>query len=666
MSKKKQVRVYSYIRFSTTAQGDEGRDSERRQTEWRDRFMAAHSDYVLDDTLYADRGVSGYSGKHRNEALGQFLGQVEAGRVPAGSILLVENIDRLTRLETTEAWDLVAGIIKRGVAVQTQIARYDQEALNSGTVHGLMAEMQRAHHESKRKSEMMRASRARARDQARSEGRVTTAMCPAWLQTCDASGATAAPGGGPVPAKDAAGFLPIPEAADTVRWIFQMRAEGLSQRHIERSLNAEATWQRPNGWRTSYIKKILSNPAVIGEYQPYTTGQDGTRRADGPPIQGYYPRVVEPELYHTVQKLLEANRGKGGRVGKKRNIFTHVAECGYCGGSMTFTDKGNPAWRYLVCDKAARGVGCNYQPVRYAEVLEVVLEGCVHLRPEQVLPDKDEHAAEAAALRDRLSGVTAELHDNERERDNFLDQIGRTDDRKLRDLYEGRIALNTERTSELEAARDKAERELAMLEHGPRSTEEWQRGVAALIDAIKPDDAVETRAKLATHLRSLIDSVQIFPLGFKAAGDPRKNLHMETGVLVKPSERVKAKGNRPRGKRGQLYRFSDGRVRRTKVHRWWDPDVDTVREVLDDAWSELATPKPGKRRWARFASYVLARRMSKEGRFYRVKFKTGERADLVPAGSLATGWSRLKTSGIEQVLPDIGSLWQDFQGSNED
>lgn len=639
---KKPTRVYSYIRFSTAAQGKEGKDSERRQTAWRDEYMARHPTYVLDDELYADRAVSGYSGKHNTRGeLAQFLDAIKCKRVQPGSILLVENIDRLTRLETVDAWDLVVGIIKKGVAVQTPIALYDRAAVNSGAAHGLLAEMQRAHYESQRKSELVTRSRDAAFAKLRaSDIKILTARCPAWLQTVGPNGETKRADGTTIPAKDAVGFKPIAEAVETIQWIFQMKADGLSQYHIERVLNDGAAWQRPNSWRTSYIKKILGNAAVIGEYQPHRRKNNEKRKPEGPPLEGYYPAIIESELFYTVQAQLAANRGKGGRTGKHLNIFTHIVKCGYCGGSMRYVRKDSKGkrWRYLACDNAARKAGCRYLTVRHPEVVDVVLRGCVYLRPEQVLPSSDEHAAVAAALRERRAVALAELQDVAQQIKNYVAQIGRTSVASMQQAYEARILEHEERAATLETTTAEADTELAKLEHGAKDTREWQRGVAALMGAIQDDEAAETRAKLAAHLRTFIDRIEIFPHGFEKVADRGKNYHEERGELVA-------------GKNGR---------RRKTARRWWDADVDTIAETLDAAYADTPKPRPTKQRWAEFERYVLGRRMSKEGRFYRVHFKTGERVDLVPQGGLATGWGNVR-KGVESVLPDIGKLWQEFE-----
>src|SRR5262245_42786821 len=97
--------AYSYIRFSCKRQ-EEG-DSIRRQVE-ATAAWARRAKVFLDTSLSIDRGVSAFRGKNRDlGALGEFLRQVENGRVLPGSYLVVESLDRLTREDIQEALYLI-------------------------------------------------------------------------------------------------------------------------------------------------------------------------------------------------------------------------------------------------------------------------------------------------------------------------------------------------------------------------------------------------------------------------------------------------------------------------------------------------------------------------------------------------------------------------------
>ena len=86
--------AYPYIRFSTDEQ-EEG-DSIARQT--RVTVKAAERTGLPVAPPIEDKGKSGYHGDHRTKGkLGKFLAAVKAGEIARGSVLVVENPDRLSR-----------------------------------------------------------------------------------------------------------------------------------------------------------------------------------------------------------------------------------------------------------------------------------------------------------------------------------------------------------------------------------------------------------------------------------------------------------------------------------------------------------------------------------------------------------------------------------------
>src|SRR4051812_21798107 len=91
--------AYSYIRFSTTEQRK--RHSLERQTE-RAKTWCERNGVALDTSrTWHDLGRSAFLGDHRNNpdrrALAAFLRLVEEDKIPRGSYLVIESLDRLTR-----------------------------------------------------------------------------------------------------------------------------------------------------------------------------------------------------------------------------------------------------------------------------------------------------------------------------------------------------------------------------------------------------------------------------------------------------------------------------------------------------------------------------------------------------------------------------------------
>ena len=99
--------AYSYARFSSVAQSDG--DSERRQLEDAHRY-AAERGFVLNESLGVDRGLSGFSGENLAAGvLGEFVRQARDGEIAKGSVLIVENPDRISRQKFATAYARFAG-----------------------------------------------------------------------------------------------------------------------------------------------------------------------------------------------------------------------------------------------------------------------------------------------------------------------------------------------------------------------------------------------------------------------------------------------------------------------------------------------------------------------------------------------------------------------------
>lgn len=93
--------VITYLRFSSAIQGAEGADSTRRQNDLFKQWLKKNSDAQV-VASFSDEGLSGYKGKHLTGQFGDMLARIESGEFPEGTILLVEALDRIGRLEHLE------------------------------------------------------------------------------------------------------------------------------------------------------------------------------------------------------------------------------------------------------------------------------------------------------------------------------------------------------------------------------------------------------------------------------------------------------------------------------------------------------------------------------------------------------------------------------------
>lgn len=613
-------RVYSYIRFSTPEQAMG--DSERRQLETV-REWAERRGYKLDESLKPDRGVSGFTGEHRKKGhLGTFLKMVQAGSVPKGSILVVENMDRLSREGVfTTLKEILFTLFDYGVTIQTLSPEqaFDRKTVETGEAFLLIAQIIRARDESERKSQRGQQNWKQKKKRAQEDGCILTAKCPAWLRVVADS-------------KDGQRrFEILPGAKQTIRKMFDLKLSGVGVRGMVKPLNASAKWSRPNGFHASYIRKILVNRAVIGEHQP-CKNVDGRYVPDGDAIQDYFPKIVDPAAFLAVQAMFAKNKYKGGRTGKAKNLFTHFVKCAYCGGSMAYVDRSRAkrSYPYLVCDRARRGVGCARHAVRYDECERLVLENCHKLQPDLVLPNPTEQSNQCMLLRREIDGWKEELKRLEEQIDNLVDQVTQTRSREMRDRYEQRIEQLFEQktiaTEKLSTATDK----LSDAEKGLESIARWKKGLSELTKALNGDDP-EVRLRMRMHLRDLIAKIEVFPVGH-----------------AKECEADEARQPKKEGRT----------IRRRTPKREGDDIAEYLAAVID---------KPPKG-FGDFVQYVVKRRMSKEGRFLRIHFKTGATLNLVPPGSLASGMELQRKpdkSNWRHVAPSIQRLWQDFEATRK-
>jgi DNA invertase Pin-like site-specific DNA recombinase len=500
-------KAYSYIRFSTPEQALG--DSLRRQVQLAEEYARKHGLSLDDTTKLTDRGLSAYKGEHRTKgALGEFLGLVEAGQIPKGSILIVENLDRLSREQVTDALSQFMAIIRAGIKVVTlqDGMEYDQASMNQNWAQLIISitYMARAHEESEAKSKRLRAAWEEKRNSI--QERKLTQMAPAWLKL----------------SKDKTEFLLIPEAARAVELIYRKRLDGKGAGRIETELNADSDiWRPANGWRKSYIVKILRSRAVIGEFQPHKM-VDGKRQPIGDPIPDYFPPAIPEELFYQVQAILKANGEKkgngGGRVAKAKNLFTHIAKCGLCGSPMHFIDKGKSpkGGQYLCCDKSRRLKECPAKSIRYDEFEQLFFDNFEELDIGLLIPGRDETQARVTELEALIAANRQMIFEITEEIENRFDSISRTKDSRVREGLEERQAKAFDEKARLEAQNQDYDRELLQLRQEKSTLAqdvERAKEIYSLLDSCQSEqERIDLRFRLRQQISRMIEWIKIYPL----------------------------------------------------------------------------------------------------------------------------------------------------------
>lgn len=404
-----QARVYSYTRFSTPEQAQG--DSYRRQTETAEKW-AKSKGLVLDDRLtIADEGVSAFRGGNASadRGLGRFLEACRTGLVPPGSYLIVESLDRLSRMDPHEAQYQLLDIVRSGVAVVTLSdgQEYSTERLQKEPFALMIALMvaMRANEESKTKGRRVSAAWAEKRRKI-TAGETTklTERAPGWLRWTPE------------------GWSIVPERGEVVRRVYAMTLQGIGEHKIAQTLNLEGVpvFGRGKMWHRSAIAKLLRNPSVIGTLIPgrieYVEGK--RMRVLEQQVANAYPSVISPEDWSSVRAMKDGQTGAvRGRAAKVplANVLSNLARCPDCGASMTRVMKGTATKGgkpKLVCTRAKAGAEKHYVSVPLEAVEQAVLGSWGHLMADvpagDLNADLDKARQDAEAT---ISGLEDHLDD---------------------------------------------------------------------------------------------------------------------------------------------------------------------------------------------------------------------------------------------------------------
>ncbi|SMQ69505.1 Site-specific DNA recombinase [Altererythrobacter xiamenensis] len=431
-------KAYSYLRFSTPEQRKG--DSFRRQRSMAEAY-AAKSGLELDQELtFDDVGISGFRGQNAEAGkLALFLEAVRSGQVPQGSVLLVEQLDRLSRLPPRKALRVLEDIVDAGVDLVTLNDErvYTQGSLDNEPMDLMVSILtfMRANEESVTKSKRLKATWEQKRQKVL-EGKPITERVPAWLKLSN----------------DRQRFIVIKERGDIVRRVYDLTLDGWGQHRIASQLNEQGIkpWGRGQFWHRSYISKILQNPAVIGTFCPHLSEFDGTRKRRVPlePVERYYPAVVSVETFQEAQALREVRKApQRGRHAHTpiTNILAGLAECPKCGATMTRVNKGSRSKPSLVCSRAKIGAGCTYRSVPYGEIEKAVLDA---------LPKR-------LQLLEGATGKDTQLDDEIRGADEVVDQLRERASNLLNNLSLGHSPMIAQKARETEQQLEEA---LAALE----------------------------------------------------------------------------------------------------------------------------------------------------------------------------------------------------------
>jgi DNA invertase Pin-like site-specific DNA recombinase len=346
----------SYDRFSDPKQGHG--ESEGRQDRAFAGFCERHQ-LQPSTEHFIDRGKSGYHDTHyRKGDMGRLVELAKSGafRVQKGSpsyVLVVEAWDRLGRLRPDKAVKRISDLLRAGLKIG--ICRLDDifTLADFGTHKWvtLCVFVQLAYEESKQKSERLADVWDQRRKRAREKGELLPSTVPAWLQVVNGK------------------YKIIPERKKVIERIFQLSRDGYGLTLIVKTLDNEgvpafgdkpAVYQRKRGqfsglWNRSYVRLILNDRRVLGEYQPMVTvletvkDKDGnpikdadgnevdrlTETKGGDPMKGYFPRIISDEVFAAAALAQSKRKKYDGKLTRQRkciNVFAGLLQNAADGG----------------------------------------------------------------------------------------------------------------------------------------------------------------------------------------------------------------------------------------------------------------------------------------------------------------------------------------------
>lgn len=444
----------SYARWSSgkQAQGD----SLARQTKNAEAFCAIHG-LTLDRQL-VDNGVSAFKGGNLDlkASLGQFIADVEAGTIPSNTVLLLENLDRFSRIHPMDAQPVLSELLKTGLTLVTlqdqRVHTYNDYRANFASLMMSLMSMQAAYEYSAKLSHRVGEAWSRKAQKAREAvasgvGRVKVAKLPFWVDR-ETNGLNA--------------------RADDARLIFELAKDGHGQQAITQILNTKGIPSPAgNAWVQVVVGDILRSKAAYGSLV-----------LKGEEVPGYFPALIsETEWLATRQRTKARQHSR--QVGRTSNLFSRMVYCAHCRSSMALTSskKGGVSWGYFTCTgKTFKSTGCTAPNWPYAQFEREMLDRigflAVPVPLDQTAPDN------LGALDDAIAAL-------EFKRENALAGALDAETADIRKAFSGKA---DELTRQIEARRREI---VAIRENDAR----YRETTAAVIDFEMDQEEIRRLAK---------------------------------------------------------------------------------------------------------------------------------------------------------------------------
>jgi DNA invertase Pin-like site-specific DNA recombinase len=423
---------------------------------------------------------------------------VKDGRIPKGSVLVVERLDRLSRIKRQEdVTKAIYPIVRAGVDLATTTPQMVYTADNiddMATWLPLRIWLDQAAEESRKISERLKDVHGSKRAAAQANQTPYGRRPPAWIRLV----------GQIIDGKrivDPGHYEVNEEKAALVRKMFLLAAEGMGVGRIAGVLDQEyPEGLTGRGWQPGTILDILRSRSVLGEYQPHTgtaakKSRKSTRQPAGDPVMGFYPAVVAEADFYRAQAALDGRRRSGGPKNWTPNMFNGLIFFAPDGKSMQINSSNGR--KVLVSSGAIRRkAGSAFRSVPYVLFETALLGRLAELKPADVTgrPGAAEDRVAAASGRlttasQRLEAANAKAAQAE-DPTVFMPLIADLDRQKkaaAKELEEARTAA-ADRTGDSVG-------EFTSLVH--------------LLDEVGPDEQPQLRLKIHAALKRVVDQIWV-------------------------------------------------------------------------------------------------------------------------------------------------------------
>lgn len=469
------MKAYSYIRFSSAAQAKG--DSLRRQTEAAKRYCEQNN-LILDQTLtFHDLGISAFKGSNVVDGrLGAFIQAVDQGLVEAGSTLLVESLDRLSRDNVPNALNQFTNILSKGITIVTLADNkvYTRESINDLTnIMISLIIMSRANEESVTKSKRIKAAWDNKQRLAETEKKPKSKHCPVWIELVDGK------------------YQIIEKNAQIIRDIVEMYLQGYGYHTIRKELTQkydtiEYGGRKAKCWYSGYIQHIVRNEHLTGRHKG---------------IEDYYPRLISDSDFAKLQLIKNSKLKTGGMRGEQQNMFVHLLKCGLCGGTITKQRRNNIV--YYTCNQGRQGITkCSNSGWPISDFEFLMLKHINELDVETIIGKED--VSVIKALEQQLNEHQYNISVLGNQKNNLIDAIANT----------GGMPALIQRLNQVNEKEEQLLKQISILESELKIEKEKLNVAKSSQQAIKDLqnylDNNEVRVKINMELKKLISKIEVF------------------------------------------------------------------------------------------------------------------------------------------------------------